>query len=236
MKKIIIALLGSLILLPACLDDPIIVPDTLEARLIFYSNLMEADKVIWKVDDAESLSGQDYGVPFEGAVEVEGYDHEIQISATSLEGEVALGSQNCYLDPFRYYMLSVLGTEDEALIFCDSLDTSFPTLGLVKMRFLQASKSMGTIDIYVGGELPEHRKVSGVGYGQLSEYIEATQESFWNAIIITPAEFTPADSTILSYTVNNNFIPNKTYFGIINHTEVDPESSFRMQVFNQPSF
>ena len=101
---------------------------------------------------------------------------------------------------------------------------------------MQSSESMGDIDIYVGGELPEHRKLVGVGYGQLSPYVEATQESLWNAIVVTPADMAPADSTILSYTINNNFIPNKTYFGILNHTEADPQSSFRMQVFNQPSF
>ena len=236
MKKIIIALLGSLMLLPACLDDPITGPDTLQARLVFYSNLMETDKVIWKLDDTESHSGQSYGLPVEASVEVEGYDHQVHLSASTLEGEVELGSLNCFLDPFRYYMISLIGTEEEALLLCDSMDTSFSTLGLVKMRFLQASESMGTIDIYVGGELPEHRKLFGVNYGQLSEYIEATQESLWNAIIFTPAEVAPADSTILSYTVNKNFIPNRTYFGIINHTEVDPESSYRMQVFDQPSY
>jgi hypothetical protein len=236
MKKLIIFLLGSLMLLPACLDDPITGPVALEARLIFYSNLMEADKIIWKVDDTESSSGQSYGMPVEGAVEVEGYDHQAHISASTLEGEVELGSQNCLLDPFRYYMISVLGTEEESLLLCDSMDTSFPTMGMVKMRFLHASASMGDIDIYIGGELPENKKLSGINYGQLSKYVEASQESFWNAIIITPAESAPVDSTILSYTINNTFTPNKTYFGIINHSEVDPESSLRMQVFNQPSF
>lgn len=236
MKKTIIVLLGSLILLPACLDDPIQGPDTLEARLVFYSNLMESDKVIWKVDENESSSGQSYGLPVEESVEVEGYDHQVHLSASTLEGEGDLGSLNCSMDPFRYYMISVLGTEEEPSLLCDSMDTSFPTLGMVKMRFLQASESMGAIDIYIGGELPEHRKLSGISFGQLSEYVEATQESFWNALILTPAESAPADSTILSFTVNDNFIPNKTYFGIINHNEVDPESSYRMQVFNQPSY
>jgi len=236
MKKMIIVLLGSLILLPACLDDPITGPENLTSRLIFYNNLMEADKILWKVEDAESLSGQSYGIPVEGAVEVEGYSHQVIITASTLEGGVALDSLDYSLDPFNYYMVSIMGTEEEPRLLCDSMDTSFPTLGMVKMRFLHASESMGDIDIYIGGELPEHQKLSGVAYGQLSEYVEETQESFWNAIIITPAEFTPADSTILSYTVNNNFIRNKTHFGIINHTEVDPESSFRMQVFNQPSF
>ena len=236
MKKLMLFLLGSLMLLPACLDDPITGPDTLQARLVFYSSLMESDKVIWKVDDIASVSEQSYGIPVEGVVEVEGFDHQVHLSASTLEGEVELGGLTYFLDPYRYYMISLVGTEDDAQLLCDSMDTSFPTLGLVKMRFLQASESMGSIDIYVGGELPEHRILSGVGFGQLSEYVEDTQESFWNAIIITPAEVTPEDSTILSYTVNNTFIPNKTYFGIINHTEVDPESSFRMQVFNQPSY
>ena len=133
-------------------------------------------------------------------------------------------------------MVSIVGSEEEPSMLCDTMDTSFPTQGMVKMRFLQASESMGAIDIYIGGELPEHKKLTGISYGQLSEYVEATQESFWNAVIVTPAESAPADSTILSYTENTNFIPNKTYFGIINHNEVDPESSHRMQVFDQPSY
>ena len=236
MKKMIIVLLGSLMLLPACLDDPITGPENLTARLIFYNYLLEADKILWKVEDAESTSGQSYGVPYEGSVDVDGYSHQVRIMASTLEGGVTLDSIDYSLDPFNYYMVSIMGTEEEPRLQCDSMDTSFPTPGLVKMRFLQASESMGDIDIYIGGELPEHRKLSGISYGQLSEYVEATQESLWNAIIITPAESTPADSTILSYTVNNIFIPNNTYLGIINHNEVDPESSYRMQVFNQPSY
>jgi hypothetical protein len=236
MKKMLIVLLGSLILLPGCLPDPDTGPENLTARIIFYNNLLEADKILWKVEDAESASGYSYGIPYEASVDVDGYSHPVRIKASTLEGGVTLDSLDYTLDPFRYYMVSIIGTEEEPRLLCDTMDTSFPTQGLVKMRFLQASESMGDIDIYIGGELPEHRKLSGISYGQLSEYLEATQESFWNAVIITPAESTPADSTILSYTVNNIFIPNNTYFGIINHNEVDPESSYRMQVFSQPSY
>lgn len=236
MKKLIIILIGSLILLPACLDDPIPGPENLSARLIFYNNLMEADKIIWKVDSIESLNGQIYGIPGEGAVEVKGYSHKVHIKASTLEGGVALDSLDYFLDPFNYYMVSIVGSEEESSVLCDTMDTSFPKEGMVKMRFLQASESMGPVDIYIGGELPEHRKLTGIIYGQLSDYVESNQESFWNAVIVTPAQQAPADSIILSYEVNNNFVPNKTYFGILNHNEVDPESSYRMQVFNQPSF
>jgi len=236
MKKILIVLLGSLILLPACFDDPIPGPENLTARLIFYNNLMEADKIIWKVEEAESTSGQSYGIPYEGTVEVGGYDYPVRIAASTLEGGVTLDSLDCSLDPFSYYMVSIIGTEEEPRLQCDSMDTSFPSPGMVKMRFLQASESMGEVDIYIGGDLPEHRRFIGIAYGQLSEYVEATEESFWTAIIVTPAQTAPADSIILSYTVNINFAHNKTYFGIINHNETDPESSFRMQVFDQPSY
>ena len=236
MKKVIVILLGVSLLLPACLDDPLPGPESLEAGLIFYNNLMEADKVLWKVDEAVSTTCQAYGVPIPSAVEVEGSSQQTRFVASTLDGGVALDSFDVFLDPFRYYMISIMGTEEDPLLVSDTIDTAPPTLGLLKMRFLHASKSMGSVDIYVGGGLPEHRKLTGIDYGQLSVYVEGTQESFWNAIIVTPADMTPDDSTLLSYTVNNNFIPNESYFGIINHTEVDPESSFRMQVFNQPSF
>jgi len=235
MKKVIAVFLGLSLLLPACLDDPLPGPETLEAGLIFYNNLMEADKVLWKVDEAVSTMGQTYGVPIPGAVEVDGFAQQTRFVASTLDGGVALDSFDLFLDPFRYYMISILGTEEEPLLVSDTIDTSPPTLGLVKMRFLHASETMGDIDIYVGGELPEHRKLTGIAYGELSVYVEDTQESFWNAVIVTPTDMTPEDSTLLSYTVNKNFMPNTTYFGIINHTETDPESSFRMQVFNQPS-
>lgn len=235
MKKVIVVFLALSLLLPACLDDPLPGDETLEAGLIFYNNLMEADKVLWKVDETVSTMGQTYGVPLPGAVEVDGFGQQTRFVASTLDGGVALDSFDLFLDPFRYYMISIMGSEEEPLLVSDTIDTSPPTLGLVKMRFLHASETMGTVDIYVGGELPEHRILTGIAYGQLSVYVEGTQEAFWNAVIVTPADMIPADSTLLSYTVNNNFIPNKTYFGIINHSETDPESSFRMQVFNQPS-
>jgi len=236
MKKVIVMILGLAFLLPSCLDDPLPGDDTLVARMIFYNNLMEADKVLWKIDDTESAEGQTYGLPLEGSVEVEGFGQQTRFTASTLDGGAGLDSFDYFLDPFKYYMISIMGTEDDPLIVSDTMDTSFPTLGLVKMRFLHASETVGAVDLYVGGELPEHRKLTGIDYGELTVYIEASQEDFWNAIIVTPADMTPGDSTILSYTVNRNFIPNKTYFGIINHAEADPESSLRMQVFNQPSF
>jgi len=236
MKKVSSVLLGLSLLLPSCLDDPELGPVTLEAHLIFYNNLMEADKVIWKVDDAVSTTEQSYGLPLEGVAELEDFSQLTRFKASTLDGGLTLDSMDYFLDPIRYYMISILGTEEEPLLLIDTMDTSFPSLGLVKMRFLQASESMGAIDIYVGGGLPEHRKLSGLSYGQLSEYMEVSMESIWEALIVTPAELAPDDSTILSYTVNNNFIGNRTYFGILNHTETDPESSYRMQVFDQPSF
>ena len=235
MRKTMILLLGSLLMLSSCLD-PIETDDTLTSRLIYYNNLLETDKVVWTVDDAGSVAGQSYGVPAEVLIEVEAYSTQFRFDAATLDGEVSLGGFDYSMDPFRYYMITVMGSESDPILLCDTMDTSFPTIGMVKMRILHASESMGDVDLYVGGELPEHKKLTGVAYGQLSPYLEATQEAFWNAVIVTPAGQTPADSTILSYTINNTFVPNRTYFGIINHTESDPESSFRMQVFNQPSY
>lgn len=236
MRKMIMLLLGSLLLLPSCLEDPLEVPDTLEARLIFYNNLLETDKVVWDVDDIETISEQSYGIPVEGVVEVEDYSQQVRFDASTLDGEVDLGGFDYFVDPYRYYMISVVGSEQDPFMVYDTIDTSYPTLGMVKMRFLQASEAMGDVDIYVGGELPEHLKLSGVNYKQLTPYLEATQEAFWSAIVITPAQIAPADSIILSFEFNNNFMPNSIYFGVINHVEADFESSFRMQVFNQPSY
>ena len=235
MRKMILFLLASLLLLPSCLD-PIETDDTLRSRLIYYNNLLETDKVVWTADEAESIAAQSYGVPAEDLIEVEGYGQMVRFDASTLDGEVFLGGFDYSIDPFSYYMISVLGTEQEPFLVYDTIDTSFPTMGMVKMRFLHATEAMGDVDIYVGGALPEHLKIEGVTYKELSPYVEATQEAFWNAVIVTPAQVAPADSIILSYEVNNNFVPNRTYFGIINHTEADPETSFRMQVFNQPNY
>jgi len=235
MRNLIILLLGSVLMLSSCLD-PIEIDDTLQSRLIYYNNLLETDKVVWTTDEEESIAAQAYGVPAEDLLEVEGYSQMVRFDASTQEGEIFLGGFDYSVDPFSFYMISVLGTEQEPFLVYDTIDTSFPTIGMVKMRFLQASEAIGDVDIYVGGELPEHLKLQGVSYKQLSLYVEATQEAFWNAVIITPAQVAPADSIILSYEVNNNFVPNRTYFGIINHTEADSESSFRMQVFNQPNF
>jgi hypothetical protein len=134
------------------------------------------------------------------------------------------------------YMIALLGTEEEPNLICEVMDTRIPSTGRVKFRFLHASKTMGPVDIYIGGDQAEYLALADVDFTHVSEYLEATEEKLWTSIIVAPANSLPADSTILEYTTNNIFQTGRIYLCTIGHISNSSESSYQMQVDVQPVY
>jgi len=96
--------------------------------------------------------------------------------------------------------------------------------------------TMGPVDIYIGGELPEDLAYTGVEFSNVSEYLETSEETAWTSIIVTPSDSIPSDTTILEYTANDIFKTGGSYLCILTHNNTSPESSYQMQIDYQPVF
>jgi hypothetical protein len=236
MNKLIAPFLFLLALLPGCFDDPEPIPQTINTYEYYYNLLIEPYDVQWEIDDAIILSDHSYGTSTFAVEVLDQPEQEVLFRTRSSDSGLQLDSLSIFLRENGAYILAILGSEEEPQLLCEPIDTHFPSTGMSKIRFMHAAPDMGPVDIYIGGELPENRVVSGQDYASLTENLEATEEGLWNAIVITPASSLPSDSTILSFTANSVFHHGYSYLCIIGHSQNDIESSYQLQVTDQPIY
>ena len=235
-KKIAAPLLFMFVFLTGCLEDPDPLPPTIDTYQFYYNYLTEDFDLQWEIDGEIIGSGHSYGIPAEAVIQLDQVEQEVLFQTRNPDSGIMLDSLSCLLYENGIYMLAQLGSVEEPHLLCKTLDSRPPTSGLVKYHFMHAAASMDPVDIYIGGDKPEDKALSGLEYSSITEYLETTEERLWTAIIITPANTLPADSTILSYTVNTLFQIGRTYLCTIGHSENSIESPYQMQVDEHPVF
>jgi len=235
-NKIAAPLLLMLILLSGCMKDPDPIPETIDTYQSYYNYFLEAYDIQWDIDDDILGTGHAYGIPAEAIITLDQTEQVLLIQALDSDSGLLLDSLSHTMLENGAYMTAILGSEEEPYLLCEPINTRPPATGMIKFRFLHASPDMGPVDIYIGGELPEHRVLSAVDYTSVTEYSEATEEELWEAIIVTPADSLPADSSILSYTANTIFRSGWSYLCAIAHSTSSIESSHQIQVDDQPIY
>lgn len=235
-KKIAAPFLFMIVLLTGCLEDPDPLPQTINTYHYFYNYVTEDFDLQWEIDDEILGSGHTYGVPAEAVIQLDQVEQEVLFLTRNPDSGVMLDTLSCLLFENGLYMLAQLGNEEEPHLLCKALDSRPPTSGRIKYHFMHAAASMNPVDIYIGGEKPEDKVLSGLDYTSVSEYLETTEERLWTAIVITPANTLPADSTILSYAVNSIFQIGRTYLCTIGHSENSDESPYEMHVDEHPVY
>jgi hypothetical protein len=235
-KKIAAPFLFIFVFLTGCQEDPDPLPQTIDTYQYYYNYITEAFDLQWEIDGEVIGSGHTYGIPAEGVIQLDQVEQEVLFQTRNPDTGLMLDSLSCLLYENGFYMLAQLGSEQEPHLLCKALDSRPPTSGMVKYHFMHAAASMDPVDIYIGGDQPEDKVLSGLDYSSVSEYLETTEERLWTAILVTPANTLPADSTILSYTVNTLFQICRTYLCTIGHSENSIESSYQMQVDEHPVF
>ena len=235
-NKIATPLLLMLILLSGCLKDPDPIPETINTYQNYYNYFLEPYAIQWNIDDEILGTGHAYGIPAEAIITLDQAEQELLIQALDSDSGLLLDSLSYTMLENGAYMTAILGSEEEPHLLCEPIDTRPPATGMVKFRFLHASPDMGPVDIYIGGDLLEHKVHSSVDYTSVTEYGEATEEQLWEAIIVTPANSLPADSSILSYTVNTIFRSGWSYICAIAHSTSSIESSYQILVDDQPIY
>ena len=236
MKKIALPLLFLLLSLQSCLKDPDPITQNINTYQYYYNYFVETNEIQWEIDDEIMGAGHSYGYPAQAIATLDQSEQEVLIRARNTDNGNLIDSLSYKLMENFTYMVAILGTEDEPHLLCEPMDTRRPTTGVIKVRFMHAAAAMGPVDIYIGGDLPENKILSGTSYTTVSEYLELTEEKLWDAVIVTPADILPGDSTILSYTANTVFRTGSVYLCTIGHSENSIESSVQMEAYNQPIY
>jgi len=234
--KIAVPLVIPLLLLQACLKDPDPLPDTIDTYHFYYNYLLEPYAVQWEIDDEVVGTGHSYGIMASGIISLNQVEEEVLIQTRDSESGLLIDSLSHTMIENDAYLIAILGNEEEPHLICETMETSAPAMGMIKYHFLHTSPVLGLVDIYIGGNLAENKVLSGVEYGSVTEYAEATEDNMWEAVIVTPANILPVDSTILSYTSNTIFRTGWSYLCIIGHSDNSIESSYQIQVDSQPVY
>lgn len=234
-KKIAILVI-PMMLIRSCLGDPDPVEETIDTYHHYYNYLLESYDLQWEIDDMVLGSGHSYGIPAHAIVTLNEPEQEVLIRVRNAENKEPIDSLTHLMIEYASYMIALLGSEEEPVLFCEQLDTRPPSPGMIKFRILHTSEAMGPVDIYIGGDQQESLMLAEVDFTDLSEYVEASEVQLWTSIIVTPASILPADSTILEYPANTVFQTGRTYLCTIEHTSNTSESSFRMQVDEHPVY
>jgi len=233
--KTAVPILVMVLSLTACLKDNEPLPQTINTYHYYYNYLLEPYNLEWEID-GEFIGSHPYGSAALAIIQLDTTPQELVFRTLNSESGTAIDSLSSLLFENRSYMLAMLGTEEEPHLMCEVMDTRYPTAGTVKYRFLHTAPGLGPVDVYAGGDLPENRIFSGVDYQEVTEYYESPEEDIWEAVLITPADMLPADSIILSYTVNQVFRSGWVYLCTIGHIDPDTTSDIEMQVFEQPIY
>jgi hypothetical protein len=235
-RNLAIPFVLSLLLLQSCLEDPDPLPQTIDTYHYYYNYLLESYSLQWEIDDQILGSDHSYGIPAQAVVTLNDTEQEVLIQSRNPENSQLVDSLSYNMFEYGAYMISQLGDEEEPILICETLDTRMPSRGRVKFRFLHAALAMGPVDIYIGGDQQESLALAEVDFTHVSEYLEATEELLWTSIIVTPASSLPADSTILKYEANTIFQTGGVYLCILEHISNSSESSYQIQVDDQPVY
>jgi len=234
LKKIAIPIVVLLLMIQSCLEDPNLLPEYPDTYLKFYNNLLESYDLQWEIDEVVIGSGHSYGVPDWARVYLDRDEQEVLIRTRNSENYQLIDSLYFIISIGGNFMIAIMGTEEDPYLICEPMDAWMTSN--VKFRFLHTSEAMGPVDIYIGGDQPEHLALTALDYTQVSEYLHATEEEIGTSIIVTPATNLPADSTILEYTVNSIFQSYGVYLCILEHVSSSNESPYQIQVDIEPRF
>ena len=216
MKKLII--LSSLFLLIgfSCSKDPDPEPELIRAYCNIFHFIPGMESVLWEVDGQELLEESLYSEQIRGAVILESSSGEIIFTAKHPETKEVLISQFIPLEQDKYYIIVLLGSEDNPSILYREIDTSRPQAGNIKFRILHSLPGQNGIDIYMGGTTPDKKLVSDLSYQDLTNPFEAVDYEVRAEVVVSAhSEEFNQDSVLLSSVHNDLIVSEANYFSVI---------------------
>ena len=225
-----------LVALAACNKEPESpTPDPVKSYFIIYNFLAEPYDVIWEIDEKVIDAVHPYGTSILEFSIMESEVKDVRFTAMESGGNRIIKSIVHQAEQQVYYTVSLMGNESDPQILIEPMELEKPSLGQVKLRFMHTALELRSLDLYIGGSSPDHKVLSDIQFAKLTEYLEASQENVWEDIFVTPFNVAPEDSTLLRYSANNVFLPNRVYMGVLGHSTSSTTSSLILQLFDQPA-
>lgn len=231
-------LIGMMVIMPTgCQMDPDPDPSQPDPNR-FYVNMynfqMEGYEVEWNIHGVDVEPSQAYGNPLLSYFALDDIRENITLMVQEAGSNRVILSDTCTVEQNHYYLACLMGSEEDSILLIEPMDLSVPSLGKIKLRFMQTAMEAGPVDVYIGGSSPEHKLISGMAFSELSDYLEASEEELWESVIITPFDRLPSDTSLLSFMANEVFEPGRVYMGVIGHQSSSPSSSLQLLLYNQP--
>ena len=221
----------------SCNNDPEPGPSPEEDRayVTLYNFLYEPFEVKWEVDEVEMQDNLSYGTIITGGVLLDDNSAEILFVVKNGSSGTYLESQNLNMTKDKNYLAVVYGTAENPVLLCQELETEPPTSGHINFRFLHATVGEDPVDIYMGGTSPEKQILTGLSYGDISEYDEVSEYNVRASVIVTLHDTVyKEENELISFEYNDLIQVNSNYLSVIAPSSNNEPNDLTLWLYPQP--
>lgn len=235
MKKLLFLFILLSFVIFSCNKDSEPEPEKIRAYCYLYHFIPQLESVIWEVDGVELPEEQDYAYRFAGAVLMETATEEIEFVVKHPGTKEVLSSQIHQLEENKYYNVILCGSEEQAALYINELETTSPAAGSVKFQILHAIPGQGPIDIYMGNTTAEKRIFTGLDHLELSDPAEVPEFDARASMTATVhSEAYNPDSVLLQSIYNDDIVSGANYLTVLTHTTWDTTSNLTFWLYSLP--
>ncbi len=209
-------------------------PDEDRAYITLYNFLSEPFEVKWEVDEVELPDNQPYATIITGSILLGEDSDEIPFVVKNGESGALLESQNLNMTKDKNYMAVVYGKTESPFLLIEELETVPPTSGFINVRFLHTAVGEDSLDIYMGGTSSEKRILSGLSYGDISEYDEVSEYDARASVIVTLHDILyKEENKLVSFEYNDLIQADANYLTVISPSSNTEPSELTLWLYPQ---
>lgn len=210
-------------------------PEPIRSYFILYNFLTAPVDLEWEVEGYSLSSVHTYGGTLVGFVTLDEASQDITFVVNEpYSGEITQ-TGTYRMEENRFYMLTMMGTEEEPYILFEPMDLDLPASGMIKLRFIHTAGDLDSLDLYIGGSTADRRVISGITYKEVSHYVETSLNDLSDTVFVSPHSTAPGTDTVLiSFTGIGIFHPDRIYLGVIGHVNHADTSPVELMFYDQP--
>ncbi len=215
--------------------EPEPLPEEDRAYITLYNFLSEPFEVKWEVDEVEVRDAHSYATIIVGGVLLDGESEEISFVVNNGFNGLFLESKTIRMTKDKYYIAVIFGTEEDPVLLCQELETSPPASDHLNIRFLHATDSLDSVDVYIGGTSNEKMLISGLTFGSISDYEVVSDNDVRASVTVTLHDsIYKEENELLSYDDNNLVKNNSNNLTVIAPSTNTSPSVLTVWLYEQP--